>query len=74
MKIHDKEYNDLCTLQESMYALNLDMSERSDLEDLKKEITKINAIADKLLSLNDKDMKDKVAEFDKLYFQNGYDD
>lgn len=74
MKIHDEEYNDLCTLQEIMYTLNLDMSERSDLEDLKKEITKINAIADKLLSLNDKDMKDKVAEFDKLYFQNGYDD
>lgn len=74
MKNCDKEYDDLCTLYESMYALGLDISERTDLEEFKKAIAKITATADNLLSLNDKDMKDKIAEFDKLYLQNGYDD
>ena len=67
MKNCDKEYDDLCTLHENMYALGLDISERSDLENFKKAMAKITATADSLLSLNDKEMKDKIAEFDKLY-------
>lgn len=74
MKIHDKEYDDLCALQDSMYALDFNMSERSDLEDFKKAIAKMTVTVDNLLSLNDKDLKDKIAKFDKLYFQGCYDD
>lgn len=74
MKINDKEYDDLCTLQDSMYALGFVISDRSDLEDFKKAIAKMTVTVDNLLSLNDKDIEDKVAEFDKLYFQGCYDD
>lgn len=74
MKNCDKEYDDLCTLHESMYALGLDISERSDLENFKKAMAKITATADNLLSLSDKDMKDKIAEFDKLYLSREFDD
>lgn len=73
MENNSKEYDDLCTLHESMYALSLDISERSDLENFKKAISKITATADKLLSLNDKDMKDKITEFDKLYLSRRFD-
>ena len=74
MKTHNKEYDDLCTLQDSMYALGFVMSERSDLEDFKKTIAKMTVTVDNLLSLNDKDLENKVAEFDKLYFNGSYDD
>lgn len=74
MKNYDKEYDDLCTLHENMYTLGLDISERSDLENFKKAMAKITTTADNLLSLNDKDMKDKIAEFDKLYLSQGFDD
>ena len=74
MKNSDKEYDDLCTLQDSMYALGFTMYERSDLEDFKKAMAKMTVTVDELLKLNDKDLKDKVAEFDKLYFQGCYDD
>lgn len=74
MENNSKEYDDLCTLHESMYTLDLDISKRSDLEDFKKAIAKMTVTVDELLKLNDKDLKDKVAEFDKLYFQGCYDD